>query len=254
MIYKHALPILEYDDQKNAVIDPDHEQLNLVLPERAVFAFLGDTVEAYARAHGARLVSFFDSITKQYPIFILSQDEGDICLCQAPVGAPAAAQILDWLIAYGCRKIISAGSCGVLEPLEENSFMIPVKALRDEGTSYHYLPPSRFIELNSRVISIIEKVLTGYHVQYNYCVSWTTDAFFRETPEMVSLRMQEGCQVVDMECSALASVAAFRGVEFGQVFFSGDTLANVQAYDSRNFGADSLELAMELAVAIAEQL
>ena len=74
----------------------------------------------------------------------------EFCLCAAPLGAPAAAQLMDFLISCGCRKIISTGSCGVLTNLAENEFLIPVKALRDEGTSYHYLPASRSIELDKK--------------------------------------------------------------------------------------------------------
>ena len=59
-------------------------------------------------------------------------------------------QLLDWLIGYGVREIISAGSCGALEQLDESVFLVPRKALRDEGTSYHYAPPSRFIEIDER--------------------------------------------------------------------------------------------------------
>lgn len=64
------------------------------------------------------------------------------------MGAAAATQILDWLIGYGVHEIISAGSCGALEEFAEGTFLIPEKALRDEGTSYHYAAPSRFMEIN----------------------------------------------------------------------------------------------------------
>lgn len=64
------------------------------------------------------------------------------------MGAASSTQILHWLIGYGVRKVIAAGSCGALEEIPENVFLVPVKALRDEGTSYHYIPPSRYVELN----------------------------------------------------------------------------------------------------------
>ena len=75
----------------------------------------------------------------------------EFCLCAAPLGAPAAAQLMDFLISCGCKKIISTGSCGVLTDLAENEFLIPVKALRDEGTSYHYLPGVYYMD-NGRVL------------------------------------------------------------------------------------------------------
>ena len=87
-------------------------------------------------------------------------------LCQAPVGAAAATQILDWLIGYGVREIISAGSCGALEKFAEGTFLIPEKALRDEGTSYHYAAPSRFMEINKRARKAIRKYLPGQPMDF----------------------------------------------------------------------------------------
>ena len=150
-VTKHAFPILEHDDAKIAVIQPDHEKIPVKLPEKAVFAFLGDEIDKFAASHGAEKVAEFLSITKIYPIYVLHYQGEEICLCQAPVGAAAAAQLMDWLIGYGVRKIISSGSCGVMADIAENTFLVPVKALRDEGASYHYLPPARFIELDREV-------------------------------------------------------------------------------------------------------
>lgn len=60
---------------------------------------------------------------------------------QAPVGSAAAAQFMDWLIGYGVKRIISTGTCGVLVDMKENIFLVPTRALRDEGVSYHYVVP-----------------------------------------------------------------------------------------------------------------
>lgn len=129
-IQHHPIPILEFDSDPQAVIQPDHEKLSLSLPEKCIFAFLGDHVDAYAQSVHAQPVSWFISATKRYPIYIISYQDTDIALCQAPVGAAPAAQLMDWLIGYGVRQIISAGSCGALEPLPENAFLVPCKALR----------------------------------------------------------------------------------------------------------------------------
>ena len=109
-----------------------------------------------------------------------------------PVVAPAAVQILDWLIAYGVREIISCGSCGVLVGMEENVFLVPCKALRDEGTSYHYLPPARFVEISEKARAAIEKAINNYNLHYLEVVAWSTDGFFRETKEKVDYRKREG--------------------------------------------------------------
>ena len=134
MIRKHELPILEYDDASPEVLRPNHDAEDLHLPEKCVYAFLGDTIDQYARQVGAEVAETFETTTKTYPIYIVRQNGMEFCLCQAPRGASAAAQFMDCLVACGCKKIIAAGSCGVLTELAENEFLVPVKALRDEGT------------------------------------------------------------------------------------------------------------------------
>lgn len=253
-LFKHQLPILEYDDAPTAVIQPDHERLNLALPRKAVFAFLGGCIGRYAKEQGLEPVAEFLSITKKYPVYVVNYKGEDICLCQAPVGAPAAVQIMDWLISYGVKTVISSGSCGVLTDLPENAFLLPTKALRDEGTSYHYLPPARWVELDDAVLRKMKERLDGLGLPYAECATWTTDGFFRETREMVEYRKEEGCTVVDMECAALAACARFRGVTFGQLLFTADTLANTERYDERGWGVDSLEKALMLSLELTRGL
>ena len=248
MILKHDIPILEYDTDECAVLMPDHEKLGLKLPEKAVFAFLGSYIDEYAKNHNAVQVQTFVSATKNYPVYILRVNNEEICLCQAPVGAAAAVQFMDWLIAYGVRKIISAGSCGVLCDMEENRFLIPYKALRDEGTSYHYLPPYRYAMIDKRALGALEKAIESQKIEYIMVVSWTTDGFFRETRDKLAYRKEEGCQVVEMECAALAACAAFRNVIWGEILFTADTLANEHAYDERGWGRASHEAALMLCI------
>ena len=144
------------------------------------------------------------------------------------------------------RKCISAGSCGALIDIPENTFLVPIKALRDEGTSYHYLPPSRYVDLNPSALKAIEQTLNQHHCSYIECIAWTTDGFFRETKDKVEYRRNEGCTVVEMECSALAACAEFRNILFGQILFTADTLADIHHYDERGWGADSFEIALSL--------
>ena len=253
-IRTHDIPILEYDDCPTAVLMPDHERLGISLPEKAVYVFLGDLVDEYARTHEGKKVSEFISITKTYPIYVINYKGEELCLCQAPAGAAAAVQLMDWLIAYGVRKVISAGSCGALSALPENCFLVPVKALRDEGTSYHYLPPSRYAEIDRNVCTSIENTLRRLKIPYTECITWTTDGFYRETRDKVEARRREGCSVVEMECAALAACAQFRGVQFGQLLYTADSLANVDAYDERSWGADSLKKALLICLEIAKDM
>lgn len=66
------------------------------------------------------------------------------------------------MIYYGCEQIISRSACGVLIDIAENTFLVSTKALRDEGSSYHYFPPSRFVNINQKALKVIEKTLMSH--------------------------------------------------------------------------------------------
>lgn len=245
-IIKNEIPILEFDTEQTAVLNPAHENLGLELPKKCVFAFLGTYIDEYAHKTDSRQVSTFVSATKHYPIYITKYKGEEIVLCQAPVGAAPAVQILDWLIGYGVREIISAGSCGALEAFPERTFLVPSKALRDEGTSYHYAPPSRFIEINESARNAIKRTILEHGMKYQEVITWSTDGFFRETKQMVAYRKSEGCAVVEMECSALAACAHFRAATWGMILYTADSLADVNKYDGRNWGGNAYEYALTL--------
>lgn len=244
-LIKNEIPILEYDDSCQAVLMPNRAG-EYQFPKYAVFPFLGDEVDRFAQTNHCSVIGQFISATKVYPVYQFTCQGKDICLCQAPVGAAAAVQILDWLIGYGVNRIISAGSCGVLVPMEENRFLIPTEALRCEGTSYHYLPPCRTVKADPDGIAAIERAFGKNGVNYSKCKTWTTDGFFRETAEMVKYRIEEGFSVVEMECSALMACAQFRGARFGQFLYTADTLADVDAHNDRDWGAASVSAALQL--------
>ena len=107
----------------------------------------------------------------------------------------------------GVEEILCCGGCGVLEPIPVGNVLLPVLALRDEGASYKYLPPSRFIELNSAPIKACKMVLERHEIPYIVCAAWSTDGFYRETKEMADYRRAEGCLAVEMECSTMAAIA-----------------------------------------------
>ncbi len=246
MLYKHEIPILEFDTDREAVIMPTHEHLDVTLPRKAVFAFLIQEIYDYVDKNACEQVAVFQSATKLYPVYVTCYKGEAVCLCQAPVGAAPATQILDWLIGYGVREIISTGCCGTLVDLPENTFIVPTRALRDEGTSYHYMAPSRYVAIDRRAVSGIEKALRDKGLQYTEVTTWSTDGFYRETQEKVLYRKEEGCSIVEMECAALAACAKLRGAIWGQLLFTADTLVDVEAHDCRGWGRDSHTQALML--------
>lgn len=245
-IIKNEIPILEFDTSSEAVIMPNHEKLDIRLPEKAIFAFLYDEADKYASKHNSKLVGEFISNTKNFPVYVSNYKGEDICFCHAPVGASASAAFLDWLISYGVKKILSVGSCGTLIDLPENKLLIPYKALRDEGTSYHYVKPSRYMDLDLDIVSKIELGLKEKGFDILKVITWSTDGFYRETKEKVLYRLEEGCKVVEMECASLAAVAQLRKAKFGQILYSGDTLADIEKHDARSFGKEAREFILEI--------
>ena len=89
MIEKNELPILEYDTSSEEVIKPNHGAESLRLPEKCIYAFLGETVDNYACESGARIAETFETITREYPVYVAEQDGMEFCFCAAPLGAPA---------------------------------------------------------------------------------------------------------------------------------------------------------------------
>jgi len=243
------VPLLEYDPNPRAVLEPGHDGPGLRLPESCAFPFVGDCVRDYARAHDLPVLGECVTITKRYPVYRVSDA---VCLCEAPMGAPVAACVMDFLLACGVRRVVAAGSCGALIDLPENAFVLPGRALRDEGTSFHYLPASRWIDLDADARGHIKRALTAEGLALIETDTWTTDAIHRETRDKIASRRAEGCGVVEMECAALAAVASFRGAKFGQFLFTADSLANANAYDARDWGAASLMPALTLCLKIAE--
>ena len=254
MIQKHVIPILEFDDNPQAVLMPTHEELDLKLPKKCIYAFLEEEIDRYAQEIEAECVGEFVSATKTYPVYVIDYKGEKVCLAQAPVGSAPAAQFMDWLIGYGVEKIISTGTCGVLTNIEENAFLVPVRAQRDEGTSYHYASPSRYMDVHVEAISAIEQVLEQLCIPYEEVMTWSTDGFYRETAEKVAYRKEEGCAVVEMECSALAAVAQLRGVVWGELLFTADSLADLENYDSRDWGSEAFDKALELCLEIVSHM
>ena len=229
-------PILEFDEDKNAFIRPS----NMIKPidgiaERCVLCFFSEVIEKILAEYPNRTVFRFLSEGINYPLYELDYKGEKIALIQAAVGAPLAAGQIEELSAIGCKKFITCGMCGVLQKeIAVGHLIIPTAAVRDEGTSYHYVKPTREITANERVVRIIENTLLEKKIPYIKAKTWTTDAFYRETPQKVAQRKNEGCVTVEMEASAYMAASQYNNVEFGQILCSGDSLAGDE-WDRRNY-------------------
>jgi uridine phosphorylase len=124
------------------------------------------------------------------------------------VGAPFAVLIAEQLFVSGCELLISVTSAGVIaERLPKPSYMLIEKALRDEGTSYHYLPPAPYAAAEPRLFAAALNAAIAAGLPVIGGISWTTDAPFRETALAIAERQAQGIHAVEMEAAALLSFA-----------------------------------------------
>ncbi len=139
------------------------------------------------------------------------------------VGSPVSVAVVDELKYFGIQNIITFGTAGLIDDkISSDSFVVVEKAIRDEGASYHYLPPSLYIETDAEVTNIIEKVLTEKKVKVVRGITWTTDAIYRETAQRMKKRKQQGAVAVEMECAGFAAASKKSGIRFGQFLFFSD--------------------------------
>jgi len=140
---------------------------------------------------------------------------------------------LEEVIAFGCKKFIACGGCGVLDKdISVGNLIVVSGAIRDEGVSYHYLPADREVIADEAAVNVLSALMDERKIPYRVGKTWTTDAPYRETQDRISRRKAEGCLTVEMETAAMMAVAQFREVTFGQVLYGGDDLSG-QEWDNR---------------------
>jgi uridine phosphorylase len=242
-------PILEFDPAPTAVIEPSEVIDPADVPVHAVLCFFQDVIAKVVAEHDGRVIDHLVSEIGRNPLYELTIGGRRLALIHPGVGAPLAAGSLEELIARGCRAFVACGGAGVLVPdVTLGHAIVPIAAVRDEGTSYHYLPPAPESFPTAQAVEAIADTLDEHHVPFVTGKTWTTDAIYRETRGKVERRVAAGCLTVEMEAAAFFAVASFRGVEFGQLLYAGDDLSG-DAWDQRGWDehADGRELMFRIA-------
>lgn len=245
----------DFDESKTAIINPeDFTQKREDFPEVVIATFTESIVDKAFLGKDREIITYLYANT--LPVYRLHYKGMEAAIFTSKTGAPASVVGEEAVIALGAKKLIYFGSCGVLDNrIEASEIIIPTHAIRDEGTSYHYLKESEEIELDGENIGILVKVLENLGIPCFKGKTWTTDAIFRETRKKFEKRKAQGSIVVEMECAALAAVAQFRQVSFAQFLYGADNLDN-EKWDPRNLGngetkADVyLRIALEYALAV----
>jgi uridine phosphorylase len=234
-----TFPILEYDPSPEALIEPSKIIRARDLPEHCVICFFREVIDKLIAEHSAKAVVENRWEDGPHNIYEISYQDRQLAFFHPGVGAPIAAGLLEEAIAFGCRKFIACGGCGVLEKdIAVGHIVVVAAALRDEGVSYHYLPAGREVIANPLAVNALAATLDRRGVPYRIGKTWTTDAPYRETANKIARRREEGCLTVEMESAALMAVAQFRNVIFGQALYGGDDLSGME-WDNRGWQARS---------------
>ncbi len=208
--------------QDDCVISPEQGRGEPLLPETGILvANPAETgvLKEYAEAHSMhRSFLFHSNLYHSDRLF----------LAGPAVGAPMAVLCLEKLIALGAKRIVLYGWCGSLQKeLRAMDVLLPTEALSEEGTSPHYQDQAeqgRAITPSSLLCPHLQKILAAAAISFHQGRVWTTDAPYRETRKKIADYAAQGICGVDMEYSALCTVAAFRGVEFAAVLLVSDEL------------------------------
>jgi uridine phosphorylase len=226
------------------------------IPDAFVLCFFHDAIGRLVADLAGREVTTLGSEMGMHPVYEVGAGDRRVGIALAGVGAPLAAGWLEELIARGARRFVAVGGAGVLVPdLALGHVIVPVAAVRDEGTSFHYAPPGRTIAPTDDALAAVLATLERHAIPHRTGLTWTTDGFYRETRNKVAARAAEGCITVEMEAAALFAVARFRGVSLAQMLYAGDDLSG-DAWDPRGWQAHAtgrdllLRLAIEAALAI----
>jgi len=251
-------PILEFDEDRTSITMPDPFRIGVetIIPARGVLCFFQDVIDQLKEEGQLTLLGNLGSEMGKHPVYRYSTDGEAVTVFHPGVGGPLAAAFLEELLAVGVTKFIVCGGCGVLDrKIDAGHPVILTAAVRDEGTSYHYLPPGVEAKPHPRGVEVLEEVCHEMGLDYRLGKSWTTDAFYRETPGKRKIRMEEGCEVVEMEAASFFAVAQFREIKLGQIVYGGD-LVHPDGWDMRGWPkrADTRRLMFDLAVKAVRKL
>lgn len=203
----------EYDREQGWY--PDHEP-----PDGVVICHQNELFERIVEEDAGRKIPLDDS---SFEFFLFEDDPQMGVVGDFGIGAPEAIYVLERLIEFGVDSFVVAELCGCFQPdIDLGDIIVCSKAIRDEGTSYHYVDPTKFAYPDEELQGVIEETLGD--VPHHVGPSITTDAFYRDTPPEIEQYQAEGILSIEMEASAVFSVAEFRDVAAAAMFVPSDYL------------------------------
>jgi uridine phosphorylase len=135
-------------------------------------------------------------------------DDVEIGIIPCIVGSSYAVLVAEQLFVSGCKLLISVTSAGIIkQPNTNKRFVLITSSIRDEGTSYHYLPPEKPALVNQELLETLSEEVEDSRCPYFNGDSWTTDAPYRETPSSILAMQERNITCVEMEAAGLYALA-----------------------------------------------
>jgi uridine phosphorylase len=160
-------PILEFDPSPEAFIEPSKIIQARDLPEHCVICFFREVIEKVVSEYDARIAVQYHWEDGPHTIYEISYQERRLAFLHPGVGAPIAAGLFEEAIAFGCRKFIACGGCGVLEKdMAVGHLVVVSAAVRDEGVSYHYLPAGREVIADEAGVNALVNAMNARGLPY----------------------------------------------------------------------------------------
>ncbi len=232
MITEHEYPILEFDDRKTATLNPSDFSQQPFDTNKLVITFFPEIMEKLI--NGGKIIPD-RVISGENPVPIYRFADSDVLITLGFVGCPACGGNLDLFNSMGITKVMFCGGGGVLDTnIKVGEILVVDGAIRDEGFSFHYIEPSRYIYTKPDVTEKIINYLENSSVPYIRGLTWTTDAIFRETPDRITRRRKEGAKIVEMEQAGCIAVAQFRDFDYGALIYGGDDVSQAE-WDNRDW-------------------
>jgi len=190
----------------------------LLLENLALITFTPEDLQRFVQSNQqAKLIEAWRNRNPR-----IYRGEGWIAL-QAPYGAPGTIMLLEELVAFGVRRAVLLGYCGSIQrKISMGEVILPIEAIREEGTSYHYLPEGEKSSPDPRIQKNLSDWMTRRGLPFHEGTIWTTDAPYRETPEKIGRYREEGVLAVEMEMAAVFAFGRARGISIGAILLVSD--------------------------------
>lgn len=223
MVLQSNYPILEFDENQTAKLNPASFADRFFDTDKLIITFFPEVLK---KLLDEGKIAPERTIDGENPVLLYRFFDEAILITLGQVGCPACAGNLDLFNAMGVSKVMFCGGGGVLDQsIDVGQLLVVDGAIRDEGFSYHYIKPSRYIYTNPETVKKITRYLDQNEIAYIRGLTWTTDAIFRETAGKIARRKEEGAKIVEMEQAGCIAVSQFRGFEYGALIYGGDDVS-----------------------------